>query len=144
MKCDYPVKLEGGLQLGCTRDEGHPADDRPQPGGHEYDPSAKRFDGQVILCAVCSSQVGDTTSDGTSPTDCPQCATRQALARDLEVDDATFDSEEAFNGAIIMCPIDQTSIDAERWGVQTHTCPDCAQVFTVELLPDAVRQFSMY
>jgi hypothetical protein len=46
--------------------------------------------------------------------------------------------EAPFTGAIILCPVCSTPIDAEKWGTQVHTCLSCETTFAVILDPGKV------
>lgn len=55
-----------------------------------------------------------------------------------------FDQAEKFTGAILMCPVCSTPIDATEWGHQEHDCPNCTTKFTVDLDRAKVAEHAMY
>lgn len=48
------------------------------------------------------------------------------------------DEQPPFTGAVILCPVCCSAVDAEKWGPQTHECITCTTVFTLDLKADVV------
>lgn len=48
-----------------------------------------------------------------------------------------------FTGAILMCPVCVSTVDAERWGLQEHDCATCGTHFTVDLQPEIVAKHAL-
>ena len=48
-----------------------------------------------------------------------------------------------FTGAVLMCPVCVSTVDAVKWGWQQHTCATCSTEFTVDLRPDVVAEHAM-
>ena len=49
-----------------------------------------------------------------------------------------------FTGAIVMCPVCSTGVDAQDWGLQEFSCSTCGTEFTVNLEPEKVSQNALY
>lgn len=48
-----------------------------------------------------------------------------------------------FTGAVLMCPVCVSTVDAVSWGWQQHTCGTCGTEFAVDLRPDVVAEHAM-
>jgi transposase-like protein len=51
--------------------------------------------------------------------------------------------ETEFTGAVLMCPVCVSTVDATKWGWQEYECPSCGTEFTVNLKPDVVAEHAM-
>lgn len=62
----------------------------------------------------------------------------------LEPEEASACESEEFTGAIIFCPVCCSTVDAEGWGAQVHTCVSCESTFAVGLVPAKVQEHSLH
>jgi hypothetical protein len=48
-----------------------------------------------------------------------------------------------FTGAVLLCPVCVSTVDARRWGWEQYACETCGTEFVVDLRPDVVAEHAM-